>query len=72
MHETFLIREHSVIQISFKTTTSVQRKRSGAQAPAGLGRGLVDRGRGFDKGAIRGAKGVSELQKWPSGASDFN
>ena len=31
-----------------------------------------DRGRGFDKGAIRGAKSVSELQKWPSGASDFN
>jgi hypothetical protein len=38
----------------------------------GLDRGLVDRGRGCDKGAITGSKGVSGLQKWPSGAPDFN
>jgi hypothetical protein len=37
-----------------------------------LDRGLVDRGRGCDKGAITGSKGVSGLQKWPSGAPDFN
>ena len=36
------------------------------------GRGRIDRGRGFDKGAVKGAKGVSGLPKWPSGAPDFN
>jgi hypothetical protein len=32
-----------------------------------VGRGLVDRGRGFDKGAIKLTNGVSGLQEWPSG-----
>jgi hypothetical protein len=67
-----------VIQMSFKPTTSaVLRKRffdysspKNAQIRTphdAIDRGLVDRGRGFVKGAIKGTKGVSGLPKWPSG-----
>jgi hypothetical protein len=67
-----------MIQMSFEPSTSaVLRKRAfGYSSPKNaqirtphdaIDSGLVDRGRGFVKGAIKGAKGVSGLQKWPSG-----
>lgn len=66
------IKNNEAAQKLMRETALTQRLQDPSPSLTTIDRGLVDRGRGFDKGATRGAKGVSELPKWPSGASDFN